>query len=102
MKTAPVKLVTIIAEGVLEARLLEELTHLGMRGYTRSEVSGHGTRGVTTAGYWDLHQVKIETLVSQHVAEQILDHVAGHYFADYAVIVYVSEVNVVRGEKFLA
>ncbi|NOK62289.1 MAG: nitrogen regulatory protein P-II [Chloroflexi bacterium AL-W] len=99
MHVTTIKLVTIIAEGVLETRLIEEIKDLGARGYTISEVRGRGTRGITT-GFWEGHQVKIELLVNATVAEQILEHLESHYFVDYAVIAYMQSVDVVRKDKY--
>ena len=100
MKTVPLKLLTVIAEAVLEDHLLREVRALGARGYSRSEVSGEGTRGVH-ASDWEGRNVKIEMLVGPEVADRILEHVAGSYFEHYAVVAYVQVVLVVRGEKYL-
>lgn len=99
MHTTTIKLVTIIAEGVLETRLIDEIKGLGARGYTVSEVRGRGTRGIT-AGFWEGHQIKIELLVNTDVAEQVLQHLESHYFTDYAVIAYMQSVDVVRKDKY--
>jgi len=94
------KLVTIIAEAVLEERLLRELRQLGARGYTLVMARGEGTRGVH-ASNWEGPNLRIETLVSPEVAERIMAYIADHYFADYAVIVYSMDAEVIRGEKYL-
>jgi len=94
------KLVTIVAESVLEERLLRELRQLGARGYTVVMARGEGTRGIH-ASSWEGPNLRIETLVSPEVAERIMSHVASHYFADYAVIVYSVDAEVIRGEKYL-
>jgi nitrogen regulatory protein P-II 2 len=99
MTTSPVTLVTIIAEGVLRERLLDELTRLGARGYTVSEVHGHGASGISEL-FWTGAQVRIESLVSAEVAEQIMLHLQAHYFGTYAVIAYLTEVRVARAEKY--
>lgn len=98
MRTVPLKLVSIVAEAVLEERLVREMKGLGARGYTLTEVRGEGSRGVR-ASEWEGRNIKLETLVSAEVAERILEHVAEHYFAHYAVVVYVESVEVVRGDK---
>ena len=99
MSTSTISLVTIVAEGVLRERLLSELLELGARGYTVGEVEGHGTRGVSTF-FWTGTQVRIEVLTSPEVADRILDHVQAEYFTHYSVIAYVSEVRVIRSEKY--
>jgi nitrogen regulatory protein P-II 2 len=100
VQTTKLKLVTVIAERILEERLLRELRQLGARGYTVGEARGEGTRGLHTMD-WEGQNVRIETLVSPEVAERIMVHVASHYFADYAVIVYAVDAEVLRSDKYL-
>lgn len=99
METTTLKLVTIIAEAVLEDRLLRELRSLGARGYTIGEVRGEGTRGIH-ASEWEGPSLRIETLVSPEVAARILAHLADRYFTDYAVVAYAVDAQVVRGDKY--
>ncbi len=94
------KLVTIIAERLLEDRLLRTLMELGAKGYTLTETTGKGSRGVR-ASEWEGPDMKIEALVSEEVAQKIVDHVADTFFEHYAVIVYVQDAAVVRGEKYI-
>jgi nitrogen regulatory protein P-II 2 len=94
------KLVTIIAERILRPRLLDEVRSLGAQGYTITEVTGEGSRGVR-ASEWEGANIKLETIVAADVADRIVDHVAAAYFEYHAVIVYVHEVDVVRGHKYL-
>ena len=101
MQTTPRKLVTIIAEALLEDRLVQELRRLGANGYTLARASGRGTRGVR-ASEWEGNNIRIETLVDNDVADQILTHLADHYFELYAVVAYVQTVDVVRGDKYSA
>ncbi|HMQ35343.1 MAG TPA: transcriptional regulator [Chloroflexaceae bacterium] len=100
MATRPVTLVTIIAEGVLRERLLEELLALGARGYTVGEVHGHGSSGISEQ-FWSGAQARIETLVAPAVAARIMEHLQRHYFDTYSVIAYTGEVQVARAEKYL-
>ena len=99
METTPRKLVTIVAEALLEDRLVQEIRALGARGYTVTRASGRGTRGIR-ASEWEGSNVRIETLVDAQVADLILTHLAEHYFALYAVVAYVQAVEVVRGDKY--
>lgn len=52
------------------------------------------------ASEWGGKNVKIETIVTPETADLILPRVAREYFTHYAVIAYVSDVHVVRGEKY--
>lgn len=100
MDTVTLKLVTLVAERILEEQLVEEIIRLGAKGYTLTDASGRGSRGVR-AHEWEGPDVKIEAVVSPEVAERIVNHVAGRYFEHYAVIVYLQSVEVVRGDKYV-
>jgi nitrogen regulatory protein P-II 2 len=97
--TVPLRKVTIVAEALLEDRLLRDLRDLGSRGFTITETRGEGSRG-TRAADFEGPNVRIETIVSPTVADAIVAHVAEHYFEHYAVIAWVNDVEVVRGEKY--
>lgn len=100
MKMTRVKLVTIVAEAVLEARLIREIKELGARGFTRSEVRGEGSRGRRVSDVEGAN-VRLECLVSDETAERITSALADHYFENYAVVAFVEDVAVVRGEKYV-
>jgi nitrogen regulatory protein P-II 2 len=100
MATVPLKLLTIVAEAILEPQLVSDLLRLGASGYSVGQVRGEGSRGVR-ASEWEGSNVRIETIVPTDVADAILKHVAGRYFEHYAVIAYTSDVDVVRGEKYV-
>lgn len=99
MTTLPHVLVTLVAERSVRDRLLDAIHALGATGHTIYDVHGEGSRG-TTSSLSDRPSVKIETIVVESVADQIVAHVAEQYFAHHAVIVYVQEVGVVRGSKY--
>jgi nitrogen regulatory protein P-II 2 len=100
MQTTKLKLVTIIAEAILEDRLRRELKKLGARGYTIGPARGEGTRGLKAID-WEGQNVRIETLVSAETGERIMAHLAQQYFADYALIVYSVDAEVLRSDKYL-
>jgi len=95
-----VKLVTIIAEAVLEDRLVRDVRRLGAKGFTRSAVHGEGSRG-RRVGDVEGANVRIECLVSAEVADRILSELAERYFENYAIVSFVKDVSVVRGDKYL-
>jgi nitrogen regulatory protein PII len=99
MPTVPLRKITIVAEALLEDRLLRDLQSLGARGWTITESRGKGSRG-TRAADFEGPNVRIETIVGPAVADRILVHVAEHYFEHFAVIAWVDDVEVVRGDKY--
>jgi len=100
MNTTTLKLVTIVAERILEDRLIREITRLGATGHTITDARGRGSRGVR-ASEWEGPDIRIETLVSADVAERIMSHVADTYFEYYALIAYVQDAQVARGDKYV-
>lgn len=99
MRTYPLKLVTIIADEVLEKKLVADLKALGAKGYTIAKAHGDGAKG-ERASEWEGENLRLETIVSESVAEKILARLAEEYFPNYAIIAYLSDVAVLRGEKF--
>ncbi|WP_027882587.1 P-II family nitrogen regulator [Meiothermus rufus] len=99
MALVSLKLVTIIAEAYLEERLVREIKQLGAKGYTITSARGEGSRGVR-ASEWEGNNIRLETIASPAVAEKILQRLAEIYFANYAVIAYVENVEVMRGDKY--
>lgn len=100
MHTHPFKLVTIIAEPVLESRLTSELRQLGATGWTVVEGRGEGSRGIHAADIPGVN-IRIDSIVTPDVAERVVQHLATHYFAEYEVIAYVSDVAVIRSDKYV-
>ena len=100
MQTVTLKLVTIVAEAVLGERLIADLKQLGAKGFTFTEARGEGSRHLR-AGELPGDNVRIEAVVSEPVANIVLEHIAREYFSNYAVIAYVADVAVVRGEKYV-
>ncbi|WP_038056013.1 P-II family nitrogen regulator [Thermus amyloliquefaciens] len=100
MDLVPLKLVTIVAESVLEKKLVEEVKRLGAKGYTLVPARGEGSRGMRSLD-WEGQNIRLETIVPEEVALRILARLQEAYFPHYAVIAYVENVWVVRGEKYV-
>jgi nitrogen regulatory protein PII len=100
MKTVPMKRVTIIGDDTVKYRIVQELQELGATGYTDCGVHGKGARGIRPR-HAEPANTKIEVIATAEVAERILKHIAQHYFDNYAMIAFLDDVEVLRGEKFL-
>lgn len=94
------KLVTIVTEAVLEQEVCESLEDLGAVGYTVTNARGKGSRGVRDAGWSTSSNVRVEVVCSDDVAERIAKHLQGKYYDNYAMIIFESEVRVLRPDKF--
>lgn len=100
MELVRLKLVTIVAEAILEKRLLEEVRRQGAKGYTLTEARGEGSRGLRTMD-WEGKNIRLEVIVGEEVAERILHTLQESYFPYYAVIAFVENIEVVRGYKYI-
>lgn len=99
MNLSPLKLVTIIADDVLEKRIIEDMKSLGIKGYTFDEVSGEGLAG-SKDNEWEGRNIRLESVVTEETADQLMELLARKYFDRYGVIAYVTAVDVFRRSKF--
>ena len=101
MQLYPLKLVTVVGESVIMEDIAELGLELGATGYTMSEVIGHGSRSARNVGVTSgAKTVKVEFVVSTEVATKILVDVSHEYFEHYAIIAWLSDVSVMRGEQY--
>ncbi len=101
MQLYPLKLVTVVGEAVIMEDIAELGLKLGASGYTISDVSGHGsrsTRNVSSTG--GAKTLKVEFVVPTEVATKILEEVSHEYFEHYAIIAWLSDVSVMRGQQY--
>jgi nitrogen regulatory protein P-II 2 len=92
------RLVTVIAEAVLEERLLADLRRWGVSGVTlvRAEGDPFGSRVGDVAGAF----LRIESVVGEAVAERVLNGLAEAYLPRFKVVAYDQAVRVVRATKY--
>ena len=98
--TAMRKLLTIICETDLEKSLGEDVMRLGAHGYTVTDARGRGSHGMRDAS-WDLSaNIRMEIICEERVAETIAQHLRSVYSDNYAMVLYMTDVSVLRVEKF--
>ncbi len=93
-------LLTIVTEAALENELTDVLPRLGAGGYTIVNARGRGSRGVRDAGWTSDSNIRVEVICDPETADRISAHLREHYYRDYAMILYLSDVAVLRPEKF--
>ena len=99
MITTPLKMVVLVAEPVLETRLVRELHDLGATGCSVIDGRGEGSRHAHATDLPGAN-VRIEAIVRPEVADRIMEHVSAQYFTHYSFIAYVVDVAVARGAKY--
>lgn len=93
------KLVTIVIETSIAHRLEDDLLESGAKGFTSSLAHGAGPRNSRSSDI-EGGNVRIETVVSEEVLEAILEKLKTNYFPHYAISCWVSDVEVVRDERY--
>lgn len=93
-------LLTVIAEALLERRLLDDFRALGATGWTVTAAHGHGAGGDHDEDLIGGGNVRIEVLAPRPVVERALAHLQQAYFPHWGMIAFVHDVEVVRSDKF--
>lgn len=97
---ARIKLVVVICEEALEPVIQPELLAAGAKGYSVCEARGRGARGERDARWSLSANIRIEVLCSDAAAERIMAMVDSKFSANYGLVVYVHDVDVLRADKF--
>lgn len=94
------KKVTIIAESLLKEGILEILRAEGSTSFTITACEGEGSKGIHASDF-EGRNIQLDTIVPMDVGQRILTKVSEKYMKNYALIAYMSDVEVVREEKFV-
>ena len=94
------KLLTIVTEAALEGTLIRNFERLGAHGYTITDARGTGGRGVRNASWEASGNIRLEVVCDAEKAGAIAAYLQEHDYDDYAMILFVSDVTVLRPEKF--
>ncbi len=100
MNMKKMRMVTIVTESVLEERICSQALALGASGYTVCESRGHGSFGRNTGEIPGIN-IRIEIVAEESLADEILSSIAREYFSNFSMSCFLSDVYVVRGEKYV-
>jgi nitrogen regulatory protein PII len=100
MKLYNVKLLTITCEILAQKNIIEILKNHDITGYTTYEVDGNGARGLRGQGFKNEKNVKVEVIMREEKLQDVVEEISRTLFANFAIVLYVSDVGVVRTEKF--
>lgn len=94
------KLLTIITESILEQALKRDFEKMGIRGFTIVDARGKGRRG-ERLGNWDSStNIRIEIVCTEEVGAMVAKHLYDNYYHHSGMISYLSDVDVLRPDKF--
>jgi nitrogen regulatory protein PII len=100
MKLYTVKLLTITCEILAQKNIIEILKKHEITGYTSYEVDGNGARGLRGQGLQTEKNVKVEVIMREEKLSDVIEEISRTLFANFAIVLYVSDIGVVRTEKF--
>jgi len=100
MKLYDIKLLTITCEILAQKNIIDLLKKHEITGYTTYEVDGNGARGIRGQGFKNEKNVKVEVIVRVEKLHDVVEEISRTLFANFAMVLYVSDVSVVRTEKF--
>ncbi len=101
MKLYNVKLLTVTCEILAQKNVIDILTKHKITGYTTYEVDGSGERGLRGQGLKNEKNVKVEVIIQEDKLQDVIEEIARTLFTNFAVVLYVSDVGVLRTEKFV-
>jgi hypothetical protein len=94
------KLLTVVTEAALEGTLVRDLDRLNAHGYTISDARGKGRRGVRNADWETDASIRVDVVCDAATAATIAAHLQTQYYDDYAMILFTSDIEVLRPKKF--
>lgn len=93
-------LLTIVTEAVLENDLIELFAAKSIRGWTIVAARGNGAHGEKHGNFDANENIQIELITDTASAENLAAAIQQQFGANYALVQWLSEVRVLRGEKF--
>ncbi len=100
MKLYGAKLLAVTCEILARESVIDILKKHGITGYTTYEVDGRGARGLRGQGLKNERNVKVEAIMREESLSGVVEEISRTLFANFAVVLYVSDVGVLRPEKF--
>ncbi|MEM8843633.1 MAG: DUF3240 family protein [Pseudomonadota bacterium] len=95
-----IKVLTIITEASIESSLIDDFESLGVNGFTIIDARGKGRRGSRMGGWESNSNIRIEIICDADQAKKISTFVKDKYFENYAIVIYISDSQVFRLDKF--
>ena len=99
MSEPEIHLLTVVAEAVLEDRLVREVSALGATGWTVTPCRGHGSGG-GHPGDFEGGNVRVEVLVPTDRLEAVWALLERNYFDRYSTVAWSAPVRVRRAGKY--
>jgi hypothetical protein len=96
---ASIHLFTIVAEPVLEERLVRDVENAGATGWTITTCRGHSAGG-SDIGEFEGGNIRLEVLIPERRLDVLWSVLQSEYFERYSVIAWSHPVSVRRTAKY--
>ncbi|WP_047395098.1 P-II family nitrogen regulator [Chitinibacter sp. ZOR0017] len=93
-------MLTIVTEALLENDLVELFEARQIRGWTIVAARGKGAHGEKRGSFDANENIQIELIASTATAEALAEEIQLEYGQHYALVQWLSEVRVLRADKF--
>ena len=93
-------LLVVLGEASLEKPLLKLAKLMGALGYTVHDVRGGGSWGTRDALWEADRSIELKFICAPDVAHSMANAIIANYAEHYALSLYLSPVEVLRGHKF--
>jgi len=93
------KCLTIVAELVVEQRILTDLVNCGARGWTVTNARGAGPKHRQISDF-EGGNSRIDVIVDETTAENVWQLLERDYFPNFAVTAWLTDVEVARPERY--
>lgn len=93
-------LLVVLCEAMLEKPLLKLAKQMGALGFTVHDVRGGGSWGTRDAMWEADRSIEVKFICAPTVARTLANAVVANFGEDYALSLYLSPVEVLRGHKY--
>lgn len=94
------RLLTIYTEAALESRLIADIEKYNAPGYTISNARGKGSHGSRAASWEANSNIRVEMICHAELARQFALYLQETYYDNYAMVTFISDIEVLRPNKF--
>ncbi|MFW5454821.1 P-II family nitrogen regulator [Thioalkalivibrio sulfidiphilus] len=91
MEGKKLRLLTVVAEAILEDMLIDDIQRLGATGYTILDARGWGKHGKRRGNWRQGGNIRIEVLGSDALCAAIAEYLRKHYQDDYGLLIFTTE-----------
>ena len=99
MQLSSMKLITVVAEKFIKDQMVQKVLELGATGCSYHPTEGKGLREARHDDMFS-ENFQLKVVCTADVAERIMQYMATNFFEHYAIVAWLTDVEVVRPKHF--